>query len=120
MKKSFALCLLLFICLFTACDKEATVASIDGEFKTSDSVNASEVVGVQVYLHQSLGIFVRDIVDSVATSQDLTFSFDDVPFGLYMISLGDGLTIDPDTIIIELDEDNSHEALEFTVSRILE
>ena len=120
LKKILTISLLFVVCMFCACDKDATVAKIEGEFLLSDSLEIVDIVGAPVYLHTAMGNSPMGIVDSAFTTQELTFSFNDVPFGFYMLSIGSDLQLDPATIVIELDVDHSCEELEFTVSQKVE
>lgn len=116
MKNLLTISLVFVAFLFCACNKEATVAKIEGEFILSDSVDVTDLVGMPVYLHKSMGNSPMGCVDSVFASEDLTFSFDDVAFGFYMIGIGSDLILEPERLVIELDEDHALEELTFTVS----
>lgn len=107
--------LLLATTLFVACEDEATSGKIEGTLTAGNSITASDLNGINVYLWTSNGTDMLTEIDSVRTDDEGLFTFSGIDFGTYEISLKPNFEILPEADAFKLNSDNNSVDVSYTV-----
>ncbi len=120
MTKVIVFSFFISIFIFCACDDDATVGAIHGTLRAGEGLEEISLNDIDVYLYETLGPYTVQCVDSVKTNAEDKFSFSNLEFKTYVVSLKPNFIIIPDPDFIDLDVDHATKTVIYEVQAIVD
>lgn len=107
---------LLIICVLFSCEENATTTGdIHGRLVSTANVDEGMIVGQKLSLYQEIGGGDSAIIDSLYVPDDLTFSFEELSLGVYVLHVDSPLLLEPNDLPVMLTQDSVSKSLEYAV-----